>query len=132
MNKESNTTETAIDANTVLTPVFRVQRLRKKGYKTPENTVYVGRPTKWGNPFKVIGEKNIWFVVEENDDPICSFETEKEALDCCVEMYKEYISHEHNLGIVNVFDLKGKNLSCWCPLNKPCHVDALLSILNRR
>jgi len=132
MEETLNTHEPGNEINRVLAPVFRVQRLRKKGYKTPENTVYVGRPTKWGNPFKVIGEKNIWFVVEENDAPICSFETEKEALDCCVELYREYISHQHNLGIVNVFDLKGKNLSCWCPPNKPCHVDVLLSFLNRR
>ena len=31
----------------------RIQRKRVKGWKMPENTVYVGRPTKWGNPFRV-------------------------------------------------------------------------------
>ena len=34
------------------TPI-RVQRKRTKGWKAPENTVYVGRPTRWGNQFKV-------------------------------------------------------------------------------
>lgn len=29
----------------------RVQRRRTKGYRTPPNTVYVGRGSKWGNPF---------------------------------------------------------------------------------
>ena len=29
----------------------RIQRKRTKGWKMPENTKYVGRPTKWGNPF---------------------------------------------------------------------------------
>lgn len=29
----------------------RVQRKRTKGWKMPPDTVYVGRPTKWGNPF---------------------------------------------------------------------------------
>jgi len=129
MNNTTKITETAIAGSLLLSPV-RIQRSRQKGFKTPENTIYVGRPTKWGNPFKVIGEKDIWFVVEENDNPICSFVTEKEALDCCVEMYKEYISHEHNLGIVNIFDLKGKNLSCFCSLSKPCHADILLKIAN--
>ncbi len=28
----------------------RVQRKRVRGWRMPENTVYVGRPTKWGNP----------------------------------------------------------------------------------
>ncbi|MGE3840071.1 MAG: DUF4326 domain-containing protein [Vicinamibacterales bacterium] len=33
----------------------RIQRKRSKGWKMPENTVYVGRPTKWGNPWSVEG-----------------------------------------------------------------------------
>ena len=31
---------------------MRVQRKRTKGWRMPENTVYVGRPTKWGNPWR--------------------------------------------------------------------------------
>jgi len=31
----------------------RIQRKRTRGWKMPKNTVYVGRPTKWGNPFKL-------------------------------------------------------------------------------
>ncbi len=30
----------------------RIQHQRAKGWRMPENTVYVGRPTKWGNPFR--------------------------------------------------------------------------------
>ncbi|MBK7274882.1 MAG: DUF4326 domain-containing protein [Actinomycetales bacterium] len=29
----------------------RIQRQRTKGWRMPEGAVYVGRPTKWGNPF---------------------------------------------------------------------------------
>src|SRR3972149_2913182 len=29
----------------------RIQRKRTKGWRMPANTVYVGRPTKWGNPY---------------------------------------------------------------------------------
>ncbi len=29
----------------------RIQRKRTKGWKMPPNTIYVGRPTVWGNPF---------------------------------------------------------------------------------
>jgi len=29
----------------------RIQRKRTKGWRMPPNTVYVGRPTVWGNPF---------------------------------------------------------------------------------
>lgn len=31
----------------------RIQRKRSKGWRMPEGAIYVGRPTKWGNPFKV-------------------------------------------------------------------------------
>lgn len=31
----------------------RIQRKRTKGWRMPEGAVYVGRGTKWGNPFKV-------------------------------------------------------------------------------
>ncbi|RNL66260.1 DUF4326 domain-containing protein [Nocardioides marmoriginsengisoli] len=31
----------------------RIQRRREKGWKMPEGAVYVGRGTKWGNPFKL-------------------------------------------------------------------------------
>ena len=34
----------------------RVVRRRTKNWKMPENTVYVGRPTVWGNPFVVGAE----------------------------------------------------------------------------
>ena len=30
----------------------RIQRKRIKGWRMPENTVYVGRGSKWGNPHK--------------------------------------------------------------------------------
>lgn len=31
----------------------RIQRLRTKGWTMPDGAVYVGRPTRWGNPFTV-------------------------------------------------------------------------------
>lgn len=30
---------------------------RGKGWRMPEGAIYVGRPTKWGNPFRV-GQRN--------------------------------------------------------------------------
>ncbi len=111
----------------------RIQRSRQNKQVSPNGLpiVYVGRPGKWGNPFKVTGEKGNWFVVSDDGFHLVTFDEKKQAIDCCVENYKEYISHEHNLGIVNVFDLKGKNLSCWCPMECKCHADVLLEIANR-
>lgn len=36
-----------------MTTPTRVQRKRTKGWRMPEGTVYVGRGSKWGNPFRV-------------------------------------------------------------------------------
>src|SRR5690348_12694210 len=34
----------------------RLQRKRTRGWKAPRDAIYVGRPTKWGNPFFAIAE----------------------------------------------------------------------------
>lgn len=31
----------------------RIQRKRTKGWRMPEGAVYVGRPSRWGNPFPI-------------------------------------------------------------------------------
>src|SRR5438445_12750312 len=36
-----------------MTTPTRVQRKRTKGWRMPEGAVYVGRPTRWGNPYSV-------------------------------------------------------------------------------
>ena len=89
------------------TKPIRIQRKRTKGWKMPENTVYVGRPSFWGNPF----------IVGRDGD-----------LETCLKKYREWIT-----GLLE-YDakrkLKGKNLACFCALDQPCHADILLSICN--
>lgn len=40
----------------------RIQRHRTKGWRMPEGAIYVGRPTKWGNPAVVYRHINIWMA----------------------------------------------------------------------
>jgi len=35
-----------------MTAPQRIQRRRAKGWRMPDGAVYVGRPSKWGNPFR--------------------------------------------------------------------------------
>jgi hypothetical protein len=90
----------------------RIQRRRTKGWKMPPGTVYVGRPTKYGNPFKI-------------GDPHPVFSVPMDAEDVC-KMYE--------WGMVNVkpdlSELRGKNLACWCKEGDPCHADVLLRLAN--
>jgi hypothetical protein len=86
----------------------RIQRSRAKGWKMPPNTVYVGRPTQFGNPYSLEGGWSREQVVEK---------------------YRERMKHANHEFIR--LELRGKNLACWCPLNQPCHADVLLEIANR-
>ncbi len=89
----------------------RIQRKRTKGWKMPENTTYVGRPTPWGNPF----------VVDDHAPAAV-----------CVEQFRRYVLGRIENGTgYPLAALRGKNLACWCPLDMPCHADVLLEIANQ-
>lgn len=90
----------------------RIQRKRTKGWRMPKNTIYVGRPTKWGNPFKI------------GKDGLNNIEKVLEAYELATRV-------KVGQGWLDLTELKGKNLACWCPLDKPCHVDILLKYVNQ-
>lgn len=91
------------------TPI-RIQRKRTKGWKMPENTIYVGRPTEWGNEWRPKTGRTI---------------------EDCVRFYAAKYKWVKKSEIKRVKkELGGKNLACWCPLDKPCHADVLLKIAN--
>jgi hypothetical protein len=87
----------------------------------PPNTVYVGRPTKWGNYYKV-GEPYPYMA----DLTI----TPKEAV-YLFEISWSGIAIERGYHPDKWLDeLRGKDLACWCALDKPCHADVLLKLAN--
>ena len=68
--------------------------------------IYIGRPSKWGNPFQ-IGKDG----------------TREEVIN----KYKDYIFDNPEL-LSSLHELKGKTLGCWCkPL--PCHGDVLIELI---
>lgn len=104
----------------------RIQRKRTLGWAMPNNTRYVGRGTKYGNPF-VVGQPHRL----NHDQPI---RDRKQA----VELYELHTGPMGNyeLDVEEVRrELAGKNLACWCPLPEPgetdwCHARILLEIAN--
>jgi hypothetical protein len=88
----------------------RVQLSRKKGWRMPPNTVKVDRSTRYGNSFVMAHEGTRALA-------IASFRDQAEGQMKCLPAFYE--------------PLRGKNLACWCPLDKPCHADVLLEIVNR-
>jgi len=92
---------------------IRIQRSRQ--HKQTVAAIYVGRPSRWGNPFKV-------------GDP--SKPNEFATIEECLQAYELTTIVKIGQGWLNIEELRGQNLSCWCRVGDPCHVDVLLKLAN--
>src|SRR5215204_6375273 len=81
--------------------------LNKRRHGVPEAAVYIGRPSKWGNPF-VLGKD------ETRDEVIAK--------------YRQWISNNSAL-LAALPGLRGRNLVCFCA-PASCHGDVLLELAN--
>lgn len=117
----------------------RVQRRRVKGWRMPAGAVYVGRPTKWGNPFTEANAREAGYL-SVRDTP----ELTREFLTQCFRDWLAYAgtrggrdwwqgpeSDRRKAAIKGaITELRGHDLVCWCRLDQPCHADVLLEIAN--
>ena len=81
----------------------RIQRSRARGWHIPEDAVYVGRPTDYGNPWS--GPR-------------------------AVEQFEDYARGRLLREPEWLEPLRGRDLCCWCALSEPCHADTLLRLAN--
>ena len=84
----------------------------------PENAIYVGRPTRWGNPYKVGDIIHRGASYSGRDELIVDAKQ-------CVNAYKIWIWAQGRIKNL-VPELKGKVLACWCRTEKECHADVVL------
>ena len=68
--------------------------------------VYIGRPSKWGNPFSIGRDGNRQEVIDK---------------------YRRYMMD--NPLLEDLEELRGKRLACWCA-PQACHGDVLVELLN--
>ena len=87
------------------TPNPRV--LNKRRHGTPDSAVYVGRPSKRGNPFEIGKHGNRAQVISR---------------------YERWLRGNSAL-MAALSELRGKDLVCWCS-PAPCHGDVLLALAN--
>ena len=73
--------------------------------KKDKYDVYIGRPSKWGNPFNIGKDGSREEVIEK---------------------YKQWIIRQPRL-LKDVKMLRGKVLGCWCA-PKACHGDILAAL----
>jgi hypothetical protein len=71
--------------------------------------VYIGRPSKWGNPFE-IGKDG----------------TREEV----IAKYREWIKTQPQL-LKDLPELNGKVLGCWCKPKHACHGDVLVEMVSK-
>lgn len=87
----------------------RVVHCKKEAYD-----VYIGRPSKWGNPFSHKEGTLAEFRVKNRREAVKKFE--------------EYLLNNPQL-MRDLKELKGKTLGCWCK-PKSCHGDVLATYAN--
>jgi hypothetical protein len=82
--------------------------LNKHKSGIPIGSVYIGRPSKWGNPFAL------------KDFP------DRES---CLAAYRQWLDSQPQVIDDARKELAGRDLVCFCA-PKPCHGDILLEIAN--
>jgi hypothetical protein len=87
----------------------RIRFRRVKGWRLPADSVYVGRPSAWGNPYLMAGEAQRQFVVDR---------------------FRDFAERMLRLDPAWLDPLRGKRLACACPLELPCHADVLIELTN--
>jgi len=108
--------------------IIRIQRQRSKGWKMPPGAIYVGRPTKWGNPFTLDVVRLQYPEMEERAVKFTA-----------AMLFKRWLMGKMNVDAHRfappsreevVAALQGKDLVCWCKPEEPCHADVLIWFAN--
>lgn len=108
----------------------RIQRSRAKGWRMPEGAIYVGRPTRWGNPWSIEEHANRSDLF--NHGVFVGQSTDPEwARRRGIELYSDWLAGTgHVVAEEARRCLAGSDLVCWCRLDQPCHADVLLELAN--
>lgn len=97
----------------------------------PEGAVYVGRPTRWGNPWRVVRTwRREWAVRDDNGSFLGTFDSEETAVRWAVRGYGLVVPDTPWI-VSWLAPLRDATaLACWCPLDQPCHADVLIELLD--
>ena len=106
----------------------RHQRSRKKGARTPEGVIYVGRPTWFGNPFRSnrfgharsVTLYRLWIERRLGALSLARLGFGPHEIDALFRWRHRLDQELHRL--------IGADLQCWCPVtSKYCHADILMA-----
>ena len=116
----------------------RIQRKRTQGWRKPEGAVYVGRGSRWGNPYAVVRQGDGLYGIPGPIDGLgawATFTHERDARADAVVLFRGWLAERPKLIDRARAELRGRDLMCWCPLPEPgepdhCHAAVLLKIAN--
>lgn len=122
----------------------RIQRRMTANWRAPldaegRRPVYVGRPGKYGNPYRVesVNRHGMHpFGFRVNPEPSVAargyvYHTEAEAVARAVALYRRMVEAWSPEKTAEVREaLAGRNLMCWCAEGAECHADVLLELAN--
>jgi Domain of unknown function (DUF4326) len=74
----------------------------------PPGAVVISRPSRWGNPYRV----------------------SEHGLPGALALYRRHLREHPELVEAARRELAGRTLACWCPLDRPCHGDILLEVVD--
>lgn len=83
---------------------------KRVNFKLAPYDIFIGRPSKWGNPYH-LGKDG----------------TREEV----IAKYEEYIRNRPKL-LKDLVELSDKILGCYCSLEQHCHGDVLIKLLKER
>ena len=98
---------------------------------TPANAIYVGRGSRWANPFpscrfghaRAVGLHRAWLQCRLTTRTILSLGFNERELLALVRLRHRMLD--------DLPALTGKNLICWCPKrSRWCHADTLIALAN--
>lgn len=120
----------------------RIQRQRTAGWRAPlddqgRKAVYVGRPTLYGNPFRIARVGKLWIVFVDaapgvTGRTVATLTNEHDARRTAVENFSAELRTPGGSEQAEFFarKLHGRNLMCWCKTTDPCHADVQLRLAN--
>lgn len=131
----------------------RIQRKRMKGWRMPPDTIYVGRGSHWGNPYR-IGQKGYLAWDSITDAELLAFDFSDKEIVCddgvviknahplppnriiyfdapltredVILLYIKHVKEKE----ISLEPLRGRDLCCWCAPDALCHADWLLEAAN--
>jgi len=88
---------------------LKMRKTRVVNCKKEPYDVYIGRPSKWGNPYRIGPDGSREEVIEK---------------------YRRHLLNQPEL-LADLDELRGKVLGCWCA-PQACHGDVLVELLEKK